>query len=1412
MSEGARRAFVRQLRHENEKNFGPPARRAVEMTLSSGHPYPWAYVYELTQNARDAGARRISWRSDGGSLLFQHDGNVALDEDHIRGLSSLGASTKGAASVGFMGVGFKSVFGRFRTARISGHGWHLKFHIGTSPGGWDAEIPNWFDALLPRWDTEHFDPDLDYTTAFLLDEPAQPDVSPTDDLAHLASPDDLTPLAVLALRGLRELRVDDVRWGLSVEEGVTAVRRLNDGLARQWRWFRSSYRPDADAMRQFVQIRRDLTHGEAGVEAGVPSEREVIALVPLDDAGLPSPPDRGRVYATLPTQATVPFGCHLQADWLVNLDRQGLREISSDPWQEAIIRQVPKLLQGVLCWLRDASDSVRRKGYKVLCEPQDAEGGVAAALHRLRPEFIRSLEDLEIVPIHGAEPRQFSAPAKVVRLPGRFRVDFGKHPERRPDLLFEHALMDEKLLGDRAVQFAKWLGWGRNVDPDGIRWTETLPGWWSAMESLHTKERVPALFALWACVAEREWHDAPVVPTEAGGWIQAQQTRWLDEPAPSNKESSGAVIATALAPFLPTPGQRLPPSLRANFRRSAYDPGITWFEVRRQDERLEDIVRDATTQVAHDKDFPLVELLDWAIGRGNRVGFVPLVLTEDGPRVPSASLLADPLVPSGWARRLLFPNLPALVDDYEIIEKPSAVVHFLETLGVRGNADLVEVEEDLVYSKSEVAAHLYLELNEVERANRSGWTLLDYVFPFSVQRVPPDALQKWLTLEHRLLANLGKRKAASSYHGPKTTHGERCASWVEALEAHAWILCEDGQRRKPGDVRLEVDLDFEDAPVAVIKGDLAKRLLHEGVQFGVNVPRSAVVRRLELRGSGELGDIELAALLEEVREELEAGNVTPDELTNALHSVIVRQVPILERLVQDTGRGSRSDLGGWVVALSSVERELATAISDIGIDVPETTTGSQALAFLTEIWSREPASVDKIRAHLPSAYRYVLDDIDNGTLDLSAWNEAGTGARLYGKGGWHDIDETLVVDDVQSPIIRQMLPDDRVAVTSAHLGDAAEQIRRVAGALGVPLLSEEIELSKGPRLPDPHWMPNLRHLADALSGLEGREPLRTVTCRGELQLHIQGEPHSVHAYLDESQLMVAGDPAVFGPEAAAQLVEHFQLGQRGNVIPWLTTAICFLSNDETYRTHRDVLTTELGLSLPEPSTLEAEPDPATAAATGDGVSSGVRPSGAAPDSPTYRPASRRRKTASPDSQPTVPQSAPRSPRPGADQFGILVSRAADRAGDARGTEQPPQRTNQETSTKPKDDRRARAAVIAYEKARGRNAIEMPARQPGYDIVSYDPDAGLERRIEVKGIQDDFIENASVVLTARQVHDALQHPEDQVEYWLYVVDRTNTEEPDVLPIPWMRHPSRLRYGFRADTWRRYAVESGPVVDE
>ena len=1441
-TDAERRAIVDKVRKDNEDDYRRGARQAVQKLLSATHPHPWTYVYELTQNALDAGAHRVSWQLIDNGLRFQHDGPTALDESHVRAISSLGASTKGLANVGFMGLGFKSVFARFLTARVSGFGFRFKFAVRTTRGSLGQTIPQWFDTLRPLWEADaSFDPDRGYTTSFHLEHPVDSGSAVADDLKRISSPEDTTPLAVLALQGLKHVRVDGIEWNLSVDEdGGVVVSRHSSDERKRWKSFVSRYRPDNDAMRRFLEVRQD-THDQVD-DDGQRTNREVVGLVPLDDEGLPNPPGHGRVYATLPTQVQVPFGFHLQADWFVDIDRQNLRDVEGDAWQELIVRQVPDIVRQFLVWLTGQSEDARKRGYRALCDPNTDDGGLSRPFQALRDHFVDALAGESVVPIHGVGHRRFRTPDGVSRLPGRFSVDFGSRSEWRPDLLFGCDLMDEELLSRSATGLFTWLGWGGAIDRDTVPWPDNLPQWW---DSLPDDTWADALFALWHGVQDRDWLDAPVVPTEAGTWVKMSDIRWLDEALPTASHPGGAVVAEILADSLPSAGERVPPSIRAQVQQS-HSEGARHFQSNRSDVQLSSLVERALDNIEGDHDLRLVSLLEWALSRGiNRQDLVPWVLTETGAKRPGDALLADPLVEDARSRRATCPDKSALVKDYESIDDRHAVVRFLEETGVCSGNPLREQKTHLSrYDTGGIARILGIEesmVGVVQPANVDGYTVLDYDFPFRLDDVDLDDLQTVLSREHAFLRGRGHIEARSRYHGPRITRSAPgTAAWVRSLQAYPWVLCTDGQRRKPADVLLEPDPDFEDAPIAKIDSPLSERLTAEGVQFGSEVQKSPALRRLSKRGAEDLPDSELADLLREACSQVESGDATSEDLVAALNDVKLRGVP-LERVVQRTGAGSgqRSDLGGWVVALADVEPPLAAAVRALPLSpsIPETTTGRHALGYLHDIWATQP-KVEAIRGSLAAAYRYVLEDVDAGNLPDEEWQQTLVHARIYGQPEWHPISRALVVADVQSPLILRFLPESRTIVASAHLGDNDDQVRRVARALGLGLLSDDVKVNPGPLVDDPPYVRRLQVLVKMLSSLEDRRELQGIVFHENILLQVGGNEHDISAYVYNETLLLTGESLVFAPDAAQQLVAHFRLGQRGHEVPYLTAALLSLDNEDLFHRNLKVTADGLGVEVPKESSELAPSETRTKddeTEWDDQLNGDDYTSEEIDDDESDRRAGEPRapagtgvkvdhtigggqtasRSGAEDGRGRSSQAAARHgdggttqlPRNGgasgraADQFGLFVVPSARDEHESEGERQ------HRASGRWKDDRKARQAVIEYEENRGWSAREMSDNNPGFDVesVSAEDENQIVRRIEVKGVQGIFDDRASVLLSARQVHDALEQHEDGVEYWLYVVDSTETESPRVFAIPWTQHRSSLRYGFYAHVWARMAEQ-------
>jgi hypothetical protein len=105
--------------------FDKPAARGLRKSLSEKYSDQAHFIYELLQNADDAGAVSVSFILRKDKLVFKHDGtrrfsvsNPATESfdakngtlGDLNAITSYANSNKNEASIGKFGVGFKSVF------------------------------------------------------------------------------------------------------------------------------------------------------------------------------------------------------------------------------------------------------------------------------------------------------------------------------------------------------------------------------------------------------------------------------------------------------------------------------------------------------------------------------------------------------------------------------------------------------------------------------------------------------------------------------------------------------------------------------------------------------------------------------------------------------------------------------------------------------------------------------------------------------------------------------------------------------------------------------------------------------------------------------------------------------------------------------------------------------------------------------------------------------------------------------------------------------------------------------------------------------------------------------------------------------------------------------------------------------
>ena len=96
------------------------------------------FIYELLQNAEDAGAEHVKFQLEDRQLVFAHDGR-SFTEDDVLGITNIGKGTKreDEDKIGRFGVGFKAVFAYSETPSI----WSPTFNFKISDLVLPEEIP-----------------------------------------------------------------------------------------------------------------------------------------------------------------------------------------------------------------------------------------------------------------------------------------------------------------------------------------------------------------------------------------------------------------------------------------------------------------------------------------------------------------------------------------------------------------------------------------------------------------------------------------------------------------------------------------------------------------------------------------------------------------------------------------------------------------------------------------------------------------------------------------------------------------------------------------------------------------------------------------------------------------------------------------------------------------------------------------------------------------------------------------------------------------------------------------------------------------------------------------------------------------------------------------------------------------------
>lgn len=1143
--------FLKRLASENRESYGTEVGQGTLRALDLVFEHRWVYFFELIQNAMDAGASSIEIRiaDDGDSVVFQHNGRRPIEEKDVRALSRVFLSTKGATTVGFMGIGFKSVFGRFREARISGWGWKFRFQVESQVGERFGDIqPDLLGTTIPVPDSSIPDPDDAFTTRFELSERADPAADLHSDLAQSLPEDDHAPLAILAAHGLRQIDIDGERWNLEVRpesSGCSLVTARSNGRRRRWQMFSVGFTPSDRAVRRLVEHRR-IPRGGQNAAA---QRRQVIGLAPLAEDGTPAPPDRGGIYASLRTDATMPLGLHLNADWLLNISRSGFREIEDNEWQAEIADRIADLVALYLRWGASSFSGVDavRALFEALGSPAKSATGPEsliareAWLSRLRAK----LEDEPVLPVWTADPERvaFHRPSEVSVMPPPLNQVASDCEGFRPDALFPRPVLRRDLLDSEAFALLDDARVLRPLSSETLRrdWAEGLEHWWKTLPKKKTTRR-RLLGCLWGALSrlDETWRATTLrcVRTATKKWKSLEEAIFLREALPTDKEPGGKRVRRLLRRYLPSESAHVSPGwvqvLSTGRARSAGDISTdrdlsldwldrAWTWVRQHDRSvtLKAVVGDAVQHfVASEpgRTGAMVSLGHWARHR-NRPDLLAQVVVGSGPAsgiVPiRRALLAEPYLADGANRRRLFPEWPAVTDKYHRKDpagKSTAEwAAFLRKAGARHTAVVREQSQhyERWYSggSNKAERRLGLAPGELGRANSLGYEVIDFEIEPQLPGSSAPAEQRfllaeWLADDYEALKGKGRLRCRYEYRTHFEQEGRAPATWVSKLRELEWAPDGDGRLRRPAEVLPQLDPSRPEAPAAALPPGLVRALAAEGVAFGVNIPEAPLLSRLAAVGS-RLGADELVALLRECREE----TLGAADAEVFLRTVENLEVPLDGRLERVPVRrivkgGRRGTLHGHIARFDDLAAALRDELDHPIYEIPGTTTGAQALALLRSVWQRARTSpeglANEVREALPAAYSYCLDDANEDPALQERWKTEKGEAAVFADRRWIRLadEETVYLDDVDD---RRFFPDGEsvLTATAGHLGASPEAQKRTAGALGLPLLSNSVEKKwrgEYDRVPvDQRWSERFDFVYELLRRLRSRDSVAGAT-------------------------------------------------------------------------------------------------------------------------------------------------------------------------------------------------------------------------------------------------------------------------------------------------------------------------------
>lgn len=1238
--------------------------------------------------------------------------------------------------------------------------------------------------------------------------------------------------------------------------------------------------------------------------------RTVEAFCELDDNGVPKLPQPGKTFAVLPVNLVLPVRIHIQADWLLITSRQDFIDLEKNEWHDEILNIIPTLIAEFLSWVIykiGPQTPGWEKSFLILPDFSNKHGRLDSWFlnEHLKELFYTELENLPILPTYSERGIiKFIKPSEAIIIPEE--LDVFDNENWYPWLLFGDKIVSKSILQEQSVKSLRDIGFLKEIDPqllcehlgyNGIsRWLEYFE------EAHQTNALVNFLASLGALDERKEWASTEFVcvPTEAGSMSNRSSLRRL--PGEWNILSQEKEINQLLKSFAGEESQLVYwpfwaeiqriPSNKREWKAFLYLNKITAYKL----DELTNMWMDSLPEVYNeDQGKYVLRFTCWVRSKqSQRVNFIRKVICVDSEGnlyfLPiEKALLTEPY--SGSHRKRLFPNKPTISSIYlendpfggtranwqSFFESgdfvplgPFRLKRIIETY-INNNKDLKE-RTKLDYIPLHRSSYANLQTKYGFSIKHNEYIIVDTNIPDKMLTAISEPGQfdfiidivRWMEENPQIFKRNNRVNLFyiplgwSEYH---KTELNVLPAWYRTLSDLSWVPVKDlALMLRPSEVLDKYDPARPDAPVANLSVELSSALKEVGIIFGNEIQSAPALIKLKLEGPNaslqRLNDI-----LKEVIGKAKNNEISKEEIFHVLNETPLFPTTLEDkservphyRIVLHAGRRPwRSDLGGWVYAIDnfpigSQGRDIFEQVNKF-FPFPETTTSSQALDSLLQVWNNEP-ELKEVSSWIPYAYDYIVEVITSNNSLSMRWNEALKKAKVYVQKSrkWLPLlgNDIYYEDQASLSWVREY--GQVLIVTLGHFGSKRELAMEAAKLLGMEKLSNRfrndirvIGKKNVPKL----WCTTLDELYKVVSEYKYDDEINNSL---EIQLNavkkLDKNPGIVHATeltiyfcdknkiigiknccaaFSEGKLYLKGNPLDFINDLIQILIEIWEIRHPilcGKIGILLTQ----IDNQEGFYKALNSLREYLGLKIIDLVEIDSSKEEISATnEINDNQSSNIpKINRNVPNANHNTTAQFKRgfkitnsihtaniKKIKIDNRKKLQYTA--KSREGKIKFYVtqlknLLATTIEHSNLSKeiGTDTT---LNNDTPT----DNKYRIAVMKYEKIKGRFPEEKHQNQPGYDIVSYDkppgsPNRKLLRYIEVKGRSGQWEEDGVVSLSRRQFLEAFnQSNNNGNDYWLYIVCESLDLSMIIIPIFNPAAHTSL-FELRSDTWRWMAEE-------